>query len=385
MIGSVLVGASCAHATQPSQEGYTYHVPEQTGDGWETASLDDVGMDTGRMVDMMKVLEDQPDHWVHGIVVIKDGRLVFEEYFPGEDLDLSDMANGIAFTERDFNRNMLHSAASVSKSVTSVLLGIAVDEGLIQDTQQTMFSYFSDYAQLSDPSKSQITLEQMLTMTSGLPWDESPNYEDPNNDLVAMVSSGDPIAYVLSKPMVAIPGAEFRYNSGTANLLGEIIHRKSGMTLAEFAQQRLFAPLGIDSYEWYGFPNAPAMMVASSSLYLRPRDMAKIGQVYLDGGVWKGTRVVSSDWVSRSTQRSVASAESPIPSLDPGYGFQWWLGTFTTGPTETYFAAGFGGQFIFVLPEPEMVVVFTAGAFHGSSYDGLLQGMNQYVLPAAGL
>lgn len=379
LIGCLLV-SSCAVATH----GYSYRVPEQTGDGWQTASLEDVGMDTGRMVDLMNDLSDHPDHWVHGIVVIKDGKLVFEEYFPGEDMDLSDLANGIAFAHHDFDRNTLHSAASVSKSVTSVLLGIAIDDGLVQGTQQTMFSYFPDYAQLSDATKNQITLQQMLTMTSGLPWNESSSYDDPQNDLVAMVASDDPIRYVLSKSTVATPGVQFTYNSGTANLVGEIVRRASGGTLASFAAQHLFGPLGIESYEWYGFPHAPAMMVASSTLYLRPRDMAKIGQLYLDGGVWNGTRVVSAEWISRSTQESVASVESPVPALNPRYGFLWWLGTFTTGHTGTYFAAGFGGQFIFVLPELEMVVVFTAGGFQDANYDPVLQAMNQYVLPAAG-
>ena len=156
------------------------------------------------------------------------------------------------------------------------------------------------------------------------------------------------------------------------------------MILADFAEKRLFDPLGIDSYEWYAFPNAPEMIVASSTLYLRPRDMAKIGQMYLDGGVWNGTRIVSENWVTQSTQQAIGmvAAESPIPSLNPAYGYLWWLGTFPTGSTKTYFAAGWGGQFIFVFPEVEMVVVFTAGGFEDQNYDALLQIVNQYILPA---
>jgi CubicO group peptidase (beta-lactamase class C family) len=343
-------------------------------------------MDAGRMVNLMNDLAGYPDHWVHGMVVIKNGKLVFEEYFPGEDLELSDLSKGVAYATRHFEQDTLHSVASVSKSVTSILVGIAIDEGLIPGTQEIMFSYFPDYAHLSDATKSQITLAHMLAMASGLPWSEAHPYDDPRNDLRSMVFSDDPIESALDRATIAAPGTQFMYNSGTANLLGEIVRRKSGMTLADFAGRHLFTPLGIDSYEWYAFPNAPEMTVASSTLYLRPRDMAKIGQMYLDGGVWNGTRVVSEEWVSRSVRKAIGmvASTSPIPSLDPAYGYLWWLGTFSTGDTDTYFAAGFGGQFIFVLPEPEMVVVFTAGGFKNRDYGALLQIMNRYVLPAAG-
>jgi CubicO group peptidase (beta-lactamase class C family) len=368
------------------EDGYDYRVPEEIGDGWQTASLATVGMDTGRMVEMMNDLEDHPDHWVHSVVVVKDGRLVFEEYFRGEDVDLSDLGSGLAYGSLDFDRNTLHSVASDSKSVTSILLGIAIEEGLIQGPDETLFSYFPDYEHLSDATKSQITLGHMLAMASGLPWSEAYPYDDPRNDLASMVFSDDPIEHALDRSTVAAPGTRFIYDSGTANLLGEVIRRASGMTVAKFAERRLFAPLGIDSYEWYGFPSDPGMTVASSTLYLRPRDMAKIGQMYLDGGVWNGTRVVSEQWVSQSTQEAMGmvASESPIPSLDPAYGLLWWLGTFSTGDTQTYFAAGWGGQFIFVLPDPEMVVVFTAGGFEGRDYDPLLQAVNHYILPAAG-
>ena len=379
----VFILCSCSFL-KPAQA--TYHVPEQTDDGWETASLEAVGMDARRMEDFMNDLANYSDHWVHGVIVIKEGKLVFEEYFPGRDLDLSHLGNGLVYTTRNFDRDTLHSVTSVSKSVTSILMGIAIDKGLIQGTQETLFSYFPDYGQFSDPTTRQITLEHMLTMTSGLPWSEAYPYDDPRNDLAAMVSSDDPIGYPLNKAIVSTPGTEFIYNSGTINLLGEVIKRASGMTLANFAEQHLFAPLSIESYRWYSFPKSPQMAVASSTLYFRPRDMAKIGQLVLDGGVWKGTRVVSEAWVTRFTQRSIdiVADENPLPILDPGYGFLWWLGSFPARNTETCFAAGYGGQFIFVIPELKMVVVFTAGGFENRNYDALLQIMNQYILPAAG-
>ncbi|MEJ2597530.1 MAG: serine hydrolase [Anaerolineales bacterium] len=309
-----ILSSSCSVIRAYVDGEYTYQIPEQTGDGWQTASLEEVGMDSGQMVAFMTDLEDYPDHWVHSVVVIKDGKLVFEAYFPGMDLDLSQMGNGLAYATRNFDRETLHSLASDSKSITSILMGIAIDKGLVPGTDETLFSYFPEYAYLSDPVKEQITLKHTLAMASGLPWTEAYSYDDPRNDLTAMITSEDPIGFVLAKSMVAAPGERFIYNSGTANLLGEIIHRKSGMTVADFAEQYLFNPLGIDSYEWYPFPTAPEMTVASSTLYLRPRDMAKIGQMYLDGGLWNGIRVVSEDWVSQSTQDAVnmAASENPL-------------------------------------------------------------------------
>jgi CubicO group peptidase (beta-lactamase class C family) len=366
--------------------GYQYQSPLQTDDGWQTASLDKVGMDTEKIAAFMNALSAYPDHWIHGVVVIKENKLVFEEYFQGRDLDLSDLEGKLDFRTKDFDRETLHSAASVSKSVTAVLFGIAIDQGLVAGTDETLFTFFPDYEHLNDPIKSEITLAHMLSMGSGLPWTEAYSYDDSRNDLIAMIGSDDPVAYILSKDLVEEPGTKFIYNSGTTNLLGEIIRRKSGMTLATYAEQYLFAPLNIDTYEWYPFPSQPEMMVASSTLYLRPRDMAKIGQLYLDGGIWQGTQVVSEDWVSQSTRNviDVVASESAIPNLNPAYGYQWWLGTFPTGEAETYFAAGYGGQFIFVLPEHKMVVVFTAGGFEDGKYDALLQIMNDYILPAAG-
>ncbi|UCD45611.1 MAG: serine hydrolase [Candidatus Bathyarchaeota archaeon] len=363
------------------REGYSYRVPKQTGDEWETASLGDVGMDEAPITDLMNTLSSLDGHPVHGIVVIKDGRLVLEEYFSGEDLDLTD---GLNFVHKDFDRDTLHCQASASKSVTSILLGIAIDEGHVRGVNETILSFFLEHSDLKDGDKDGITLEHMLSMSSGIPWDESYPYTDPRNDLNKQFYSDDPIRCVLEMPVVAEPGEEFIYNSGTTNVLGDVVRRSTSMTLAEFAEQHLFAPLGITSYDWIGFPSEPQIAVASSTLYLRPRDMAKIGQLYLRNGVWEGERVVSESWVAESIRESiqVPPSKNPIRGLIEGYGYQWWRGTFSNGDIETYFAAGWGGQFIFVLPEVDMVVVLTGGQFEGD-YQGFHDAINDYVLASA--
>lgn len=365
-----------------NQGDYSYQVPEKTNDGWVTASLTDVGMDATPLINLMNDLSRRNDHHVHSILVTKNNKLVFEEYFSGEDLDLTN--NQLNFVHKDFDLDTLHCQASASKSITSILLGIAIDQGLIQGVQQKMFSFFPEHSDLNDTEKGKITLEHMLTMSTGIPWDESYPYTDPRNDLNQMFYSVDPIKFVLEKSVVASPGSLFIYNSGTTNLLGDVVRRSTGLTLTDFAEQYLFAPLGITSFNWIGFPNAPHIAIASSTLYLRPRDMAKIGQLYLQKGVWNGNRIVSENWVTESTLESiqVPPSKNPIPGFIKSYGYQWWRGTFSNGNTETYFAAGWGGQFIFVIPDIDMVTVITAGDFEGEGYQGFYNLINDYILVA---
>ena len=353
-----------------------YLVPTETGDGWETASLNDVGMDEAPIIEMMNGLSSMDEHPIHGIVIIKDNKLVFEEYFSGEDIDLS---SGIDFSHRDFDADALHCQASATKSVTSILLGIAIDRGLVAHVDEKVLSFYPEHSYLNDSDVGEVTLRHMLSMSSGIPWDESYAYTDPRNNLNQQFYSEDPVRYLLELPLTAEPGTTFMYNSGTTNVLGDVVRVASGQTLVEFADENLFAPLGIESFEWVPFPLAPEIAVASSTLYLRPRDMAKIGQLYLQGGEWDGERIVSREWIAESI--SVPPSENPIPELIDGYGYQWWRGTFESGDTATYFAAGWGGQFIYVLPEMDIVIVFTGGNFEGS-YSGFYIMINDHILAA---
>ena len=364
-----------------NQSTYSYQIPEQMEDGWVTASLGDVGINEEHITDSMNSLLKADDNPLHSIIIVKDGKLVLEEYFSGEDLSIY---GGLHFEKKDFNRDKLHCLASASKSITSILLGIAIDQGKVESIHENLFSFFPEYSNLSDTTKNSINLQHLLTMSSGIPWDESCPYDDPRNDLAQMVFySTDPVRYVLEKPVVASPGAAFIYNSGTTNILGEVIRRSTGLTLSDYANKYLFTPLGITSYDWVTFPNAPDMAVASSLLYLKPRDMAKIGQMYLQKGIWNGNRIVSENWVIESTSQSieVPSSEEVILGFNTSYGYQWWRGTFSNGNIDTYYAAGFGGQFIFMLPEIEMVIVFTAGQFEGG-YERFIKIIDDHILAA---
>ena len=393
---SLPVTGAASKTKDPAQDSapkeYSYRIPEQTDDGWPAASLRDVGMETGPLVDLMDQLLNRSDHLTHGVVIIKNGKLVFEEYFRGSDLVLNEgtltklvLPKGQYETQEvSFNRDTLHFQASVTKSITSLLMGIARDKRLIPGVNETLFTFFPEYPALNTGRKADITIRNMLSMSSGIPWNESFPYNDSRNSIYQLLAADDPLEYILGIDLFASPGKAFSYNSGTTVLLGEIIRRAAGMTVQDFAAKHLFTPLGITKFRMIDLPNAKDVFFGSSGLYLRPRDMAKIGQLCLQEGLWGDKRIVSSEWIRESMKKSIGFPPShALQHFAEGYGYQWWLGTYSTRNTKAYLAAGFGGQFIVVFPEIDMVVVLTGGNWYGRSpflaYD---YAVNNYILAA---
>jgi CubicO group peptidase (beta-lactamase class C family) len=282
---------------------------------------------------------------IHSILLVKDGKLILEEYFPGETV-FGQYIN--------FRRNTLHNLHSVTKSFTSALIGIALDQGIIESVDQDLATFFPELADVfQGTAKTEIQLKHLLTMSSGLNWDEGTYpYTDSRNDHIQMDRSGDPVGFVLDRPLVAEPGSTFVYNSGLSITLGEIIFKVSGRRADEFAAEHLFQPLGIENFNWVRYSNGTIQ--AGGGLNLRPRDMAKFGQLFLNGGEWRGQRVISEEWVQDST-----GPQGP----NQGYGYQWWLTSFTINGQElaTFSAQGRGGQFIFVFPALDFIAVFTGG------------------------
>ncbi len=378
MIAAVVVlvaGALIAGWLQPKGNDENYPV---TGDGWTTAPLSEVGMDEKPINELLNRLSRPEGRDISGLVVVKDGKLVFETNYPGDDLIFTDKQS---FMRRNFDRDTKHCLTSSSKSVTSIMFGIALDQGKISSVDERLFASLPDYARLSNPFKNQITLRDLLTMTSGLAWDEGTfPYSDSRNNLVEMAFSDDPVEYILEKPMIGKPGETFLYSSGVTNLLGAVINRKTGTPLAEYAAENLFQPLGITDYEWQSFPKVPEMAVASSLLYLKPRDMAKIGQLMLQEGRWEGKQVVSAQWVRESTAASVPLPIDYGPGFqNTGYGYQWWHGKFTKGNTDVFYSSGWGGQFIFIMPGINTVVVMT-GSNYDHPYNDMFAIVNTYIL-----
>ena len=347
--------------------------PAQPDDGWQTASLDEVGIDSVKMDQVVALVQDNTYENIHAILIVKDGKLAFEAYFGGYTWDYEgDQYRGDYV---DFDRDTIHNLASDTKSFTSALIGIAIDKGFIQSVDEKVCDFFPEYASLCDEEKKQLTLEHLLTMTSGLEWNgmEVP-LSDTHNDLVRLFRVPDPVGYILAKPVVGKPGTDWYYNGGNTNLLGEVIREATGLRMDDFAAQYLFAPLGIIDYEWDHI-NADVIH-ASGNLKLRPRDMAKLGYLYLNGGVWNGQRVFSEAWVEASTKEY---ASSP---WGEGYGYQWWRRTYLSGDTsvDAFYASGWGGQRIMVFPSLEMVVVFTGGNY--ADQEPVDEIITRYILPA---
>jgi CubicO group peptidase (beta-lactamase class C family) len=313
-------------------------------------------------------------------VIARNGKLVFERYWPGTDLEPATL-DPVA---RSFDRETLHYVASVSKSLTSALAGIAVDRGLIAGVADSLFSYFPEYAHLRTDENGPIVVEHLLSFTSGYEWNEFVyGFDDPRDSHNQMFRTADPVGHLLARPVTTEPGAVFHYNSGDTNLLGEIVRRAAAAsTLTAFAESHLFQPLGITTYAWIRFPLAPAVTFASGGASLRPRDMAKLGQLYLNGGVWHGTRVVSEAWVAASTAQAIPLAGSYRTLY--GYGYNWWLGRFPylDGTVEYFRAAGWGGQDVFLVPALELVVVFTAGGYYAPRPLDVEDLIVDYVFPA---
>ncbi len=370
---------------------YIYRAPEKTGDGWEPSSLRDEGIDPQRIQALIKdVLAGRFDN-IHGIVLVRNGKLVLEKYFDGYTFDFA--GPGFRGERTTYDREKLHVTASVTKSVTSALVGIAIDRGFIRDVDEPMAAFFPQYADLIDEAKSRITLEHLLTLTSGLQWNEVELwFRDPQFDLVQLFVVPDPIAYILSKPAVQEPGTRWYYSGGDVTLLGEMIRKSSGLRMDAFAARYLMAPLGITDYEWDHLN--PDIIHASGNLKLRPRDMAKFGQLFLDGGTWKNQRIISKAWTEKSTAPAVELPKDSLLKLvapeyrswarNAGnrYGYLWWIKTYCTasGCVDAYLADGWGGQRIIIFPTLNMVVVFTGGNY--ATPEPVHEMVCEYILPA---
>jgi CubicO group peptidase (beta-lactamase class C family) len=355
--------SSCAQDEKPTEPsgGYRYQVPEQTGDGWETASLASVGMAEKPLVDLMDCLHETEGHNIHSLVIIKDGKLVFEEYFPGEKFNLGQYTG-----EMGFDRDDTHNLCSVTKSVTSALVGIAIDQGLIESVDAKVFDFFQEHADLltDAPLKRDLTIEDLLTMRSGIDWDdETFPYDDPRNDLYQMFVSQHPIRYILSKDILVTPGTVFEYSNCNSNLLGEIVHRTAKKRLDLFSGDYLFSRIGVTDFQWQMVTSN--MVFASGDLRLRPRDMAKFGLLFLNGGSWNGTQVILPEWVELSTRQHVDLDAGPADMGEDGYGYHWWRWDSICGVDyPAYMAQGWGGQWIVVSPQMNTVVVSTAGNYY---------------------
>lgn len=345
---------------------HIYKIPAKTDDGWETSSLIKEGVNPEYLNQLMVDIFDGKYKDIHSIVIARNGKLIFEEYFSGN------------------HRNSLHVMASATKSVTSILVGIALDKKMITNVNRKIYELLPQYEGTNwIEKKYEITLEHLLTMTAGVDWLASTSgipLSDPRNDDAGLYRSYDPIKYTLEKELIEQPGSRYNYSTGVSTVLGEILKKASGLNPDKFAAKYLFYPLGIQNYKWKAYPNGT--IDTGGGLYLRSRDMAKIGYMMLKKGKWRGNQIVSEEWVNESTKAQVQKIGNATMASD--YGYQWHHGEIKIRDRsiEAFFAQGLGGQYIFIIPSMNMVVVFTYQHPESSGWmDGNLL-LTKYIIPS---
>jgi CubicO group peptidase (beta-lactamase class C family) len=334
-------------------------LPVARDDGWPVASVnDDKLIDRDALCRMADRLSSTAN--VHAVLVARGSKLVFERYFRGSD-EVPDRIYGSRVVDVTFGADTLHNMKSVSKSVASLALGIAIDRGLIGSVNEPIFSFFPEFQDLRSPEKERIQLVHVLTMSMGLKWVEAtPATGDYNNDEARMHMAWDPCRYVLGLAATAPAGQEFFYNTGALTLVSAIMRKATGRPLDEFAREALFEPMGITSLEWI---RVRGDTDAGGGLRLRPRDMAKIGQLVLSGGRWNDRQIVSKGWIETSTASKIEATGSQ------SYGYLWWLGWSQLNGRKIRWigALGRGGQSIRIVPDLDLVVAVTAGYYQDYS------------------
>ncbi len=345
---------------------YKYNPPQDGEAGLKVGSLEQVGMNPQVVGGVMNCIYANKYDQVHSILVYKDSLLVFEEYTEGNKFKWDGLYH---YGERiKWHKDSLHTIMSTAKSITSAVVGIAVKMGYL-NISDPIFNYLPLHQQYKKDGKEFITVEHLLTMTSGLAWDEwSGSHGTTDNDIdqLYFLYQNDPIAAVLARPLISVPGEKFTYNGGGIIILGEIIKNATGMDYGSFAKEYLFKPLGINSVYLYQFENGT--FACEGSIYLRPRDMLKVGVLFLNDGMWNGKQIISREWVNKSSTPFRNNHGIDVPIDDYGgfdYGYTWWIGSVNAGKKEVAFfqAAGWGGQEIIVIPDLNMVVVFTGGNY----------------------
>jgi CubicO group peptidase (beta-lactamase class C family) len=341
-------GTSAIPPLEPGENNYAGSAPEETGDGWRTAPPLDLEVRAEPLREVVTAVARGELPKTHSILVARSGYLIFEEYFYG------------------FDRDMLHDMRSASKSLASTLIGLAVDRKLIDGSAAKVLPFFPEYRSYRawDQRKLRISLRDLMTMSSGLDANDSDPVSVASERAYQSQSiQPDWIKLSLDAPMIADPGTRVLYGGANPLVLGGILDNVVAGRVEWFAEDALFRPLGINNYRIFMDPMGIPYM--GGGMYLRPRDMLKIGQMYLDGGQWQGRQVLSGSWVTESFGKY--GRLEPLERNGNEYGYLWWHENYVVDGRRlaSIEARGNGGQYIFVVPELDLAAVITAGNYRG--------------------
>ena len=318
-------------------------------ESWQYASYRDVDLNQEIIENMFEHIS-LSNYQIRSVLLVKDGYLVVEEY-------------------SIVGPNTLQPVYSVTKSITSSLIGIAINEGYISGVNQSILDYLWDDNIPNLIGKENITIEHLLTMTSGIAWTENISYNSPENFFRQLIISSNWVEFVLNQDMVTEPGTEWNYNSGGSHLLSAIIEKATGESTLMYADYHIFSKLGFSEYTWETDPQD--IYFGGSGLRIMSKDMAKFGYLLLNNGSWNGTQIISEEWVEQATESSVILSDATH------YGYQWWI----YPQYNVYLALGWAGQIICIIPEYDIVAVFTSELNEEESPFRDLIG--NYIIPAA--
>lgn len=322
---------------------------------WRISKPEDQGMDSKILKNILLYIEN-PSVKMDGILIVRNGYIVMEEYYSG------------------WSKDITHPIFSCTKSITSALVGIAIQQGYFNTSDYILDFFTNKEIRNVDEKKLKMTVKDLLQMKSGIDWDEwTVSYDNPNNLFRLMMNSDDWVKFILDRPMAADPGTTFVYNSGVSHLLSAIIQVTTNMTTLEFAQLNLFNKLNMEIGSWYSSPDN--VVCGGAFLQLTPQDMAKFGYLFLNNGTWEDEQVFSLDWF----EESIHDYYSIDSLLEPRYyGYQWWI----LPNKYNYFAfvaSGYQGQWISIIPELALVIIFTASSYDPLPYHALT---NSYIIPS---
>lgn len=384
LAGLLLVACSAQEVRQNVGGGSVW-----PGEEWSTSSAAAEGIDQGAIDSLVADIKAGEYGLVDHFLLIRHGRVVADHHFSHDYAAIAaryDTANHQYNYDhpawhpyyRDTN---LHTLQSVTKSITSAALGIAIDDGLIEGVDVPVLQYFDDYEyDTSDPRKRAITLEDFLTMRSGIDWNTEGGYGSGVHSTDLLEASDAWIQFVLDQPMDTVPGTVFEYNDGVSVLIGKILRKATGQRADRWVAERLFEPIGITDFYWKITPDGEAD--TEGGLYLSVHDLARIGYLFLRGGEWDGQQIISKEWVTASTTPVVPDVAPDNDRVDVGYGYQWWVPDHDGQRTVVYAGNGYGGQFLLVVPDYDIVAVFNGWNIHGGDFRSTYRVLQERILPA---